>query len=228
METFGVFPLLLFLVVVFLYSADHAWDAHRGGQSGSLHRRSRRFNLWMLALSGLLGLGIFAFNTQLVITRYLALPLGLVLLYALEFVLRTGLRGIKELLVAAAVASALFYPFMQAQFWTLYRADVLLLFLICLQNMVVFGYFEKSKDDSLGNFTLYRGWGESFSRRFALLAMAFLLLSTLYVQSVSSGLFPLAWLIPPLYMAMLLLHRFFRHRRLYRLVADGLLGLMGL
>lgn len=215
-----LYPALLFCSTIVIYCADHALDALKSKPK----TRTALINALCFGFA-LIAAGIMViFNYQLLDFTYLWLPVVLVAIYALFATsLLPAPRGAKELLVASVVSIAVFYPLLNRDLSSGTLMSILVLWLICAQNMIVFGLLEKEKDDLIGNFTVFRNLDE---RKAVQWGMTLLLISSVLVvviQLLFATGFPLASLCSLIYILMIIYRQSFKGSQLYRIVADFVL-----
>jgi hypothetical protein len=223
-ENIWLYPKLLFFSVVIFYSLDHIYDELKFGRTLAKRKTS-------LALNGLLSVfaflfliwHVFRFFDQVSFATVL-LPASFTLAYFLLVLgLRIPLRGAKEIIIAMVVAAALFYPQASDSGWIKNIPLIFPVFLVCLQNLVVFGFFEKDKDDHFGFSTVFSEMDVRQAHRYTLVFLwiltAVLVMFFLVFDSVIFSTFYCSLA----YLGMATFPKAFQKFRLYRFVADGVL-----
>jgi hypothetical protein len=211
--------------VVIMYSTDHVLDAMHWKLLNFSINPAVRLNMILLAVSVVFGVIYGFLNFHEIDLSLLGLPLSLISIYLIASKLKLPTLALKELLIAATVSISVFYPLLIESGIT-YKWEMLLFFLVVLHNVTVFGFFEKSKDDVLGNFTLFKNIKPEQAPSLAKSISLFLFLFIFLSQFGLSKAFSWAWVTSICYLLMIFVPKPFIHNRRYRLIADGLLILL--
>lgn len=221
-----LYGALTFFSVVAVYCLDHLFDLVKYEKFHSDVARFRWLNILFTLVSALiLALLVSLFFTWLDF-EHSWIPLLPVVLYcfvALKVI--PTFRGLKELVIAITVAVALVYPFFGSKPEMAIRLGVPA-FVVCLMNLLIFGMFEKRKDEVYGFQTIYTDKSDLYVYRHMVrtfLVCSIVILALMLVSGISQ--WPFAAIATGFWL-MLLFQSLLRDHPVYRWIADGLLLLM--
>jgi len=222
-----IYTILLFFAVSLFYSFDHIFDELKFNRNNATKRQSLLWNSGVFVFCGLALGGYTWWEQRNINFENLWLPLLLTFLYFLVvLILKLKIRAFKELLIAAVVSMAIFYPQAVIHGWASLKIQILHLFLVCVLNLMVFGFFEKEKDEEFGFSTIFSGLPDRLVKTILLVVFgAIFLFQAYYFLIVNSEIKPVFY-CTGFYSAMLLFPKAFRFKRNYRFIADAALLLL--
>jgi hypothetical protein len=219
-----LYPLLIFFSVVIFYTLDHLYDELKFHRNKLDKNTSLRWN----AVFSILSCAALVF---LVIRHYqeinfynIIIPGILTFIYfILMLVSKISFRWTKELIIAIVVSYALLYPLWGMEDTSTLLPVFLTLILVCAQNLVVFGVFEKQKDEYYGFVTAFSGYDNQKMIRISVVISFIISLGIVVVYFLSPQKLNGAFLCCAAYWFMLNKPEYFQKFRIYRFIADGVL-----
>jgi hypothetical protein len=214
---------LVFFGVLLFYALDYLFDLIKVEQNNNLRQTYHLIPISICIFSAFscgffLALGINDIDLK---HFYLfAIPVAFYIIFAL--LKSINVRGIKEILIALTVTITLVYPFLETNNY-LYLNLGFPLLIVSLLNLLLFGFFEKEKDELHGFKSLYAGWPQY--RVFKHLFYSFLTLSILAIAMyffVGKIVFPF-WLIIAIYWLAIVFRKNIQSPKIYRWLLDLIL-----
>lgn len=217
---------ILFCCVLLIYSVDHLFDLIKYEQKNDIVASYHYSNVFISVFFASAMGALVAFGADKLDFRHFGIPVIPAFIYVFSVLgVLPHVRGFKEIVIAITVAIAVCYPLLNAHISIFFELLVPTL-LVCYLNLLLFGFFEKPKDDYYGFKTIYSGKKEYevFKHLWISFLVVSVLLAGLYFW-LGATIFPY-WAIAVLYWLMILFNKKLAQWNAYRWVADLILILM--
>jgi len=150
-----IYGLILFFGIVLVYTLDHLFDLVKIEQKKAIIQSHHFVNVFICVVSSAAIGALLAFNSSSLDFGHfwiLLLPAFVYVFVALNVI--PFIRGFKELIIALTVSLSLVYPLVNAHPMLILKL-ALPAFVVCLMNLLLYGFFEKEKDSYFGFKTIY-------------------------------------------------------------------------